>query len=62
MSSFIIRIVRSYLLHYGYEDTLNSFDVAGRSTVPPVYIVQENGTDDQEITYALHRRKSLRQV
>ncbi|KAF7824994.1 pentatricopeptide repeat-containing protein [Senna tora] len=55
-------IVRSYLLHYGYEDTLNSFDVASRSTVPPVYIAQENGVDGQEITYALNHRKTLRQL
>ncbi|KAL9295990.1 hypothetical protein ACSQ67_021886 [Phaseolus vulgaris] len=54
-------IVRSYLLHYGYEDTLNSFDVASKSTVPPIYIAQESGIDEQEITYALNHRKTLRQ-
>ncbi|XP_047178746.1 ran-binding protein M homolog isoform X1 [Vigna umbellata] len=56
------RIVRSYLLHYGYEDTLNSFDVASKSTVPPIHIAQESGIDEQEITYALNHRKTLRQV
>ncbi|KAG5001100.1 hypothetical protein JHK87_022172 [Glycine soja] len=56
------RIVRSYLLHYGYEDTLNSFDVASKSTVPPIYIAQESGIDEQEITYALNHRKTLRQL
>ncbi|KAG2398306.1 Ran-binding protein [Vigna angularis] len=55
------RIVRSYLLHYGYEDTLNSFDVASKSTVPPIHIAQESGIDEQEITYALNHRKTLRQ-
>lgn len=55
-------IVRSYLLHYGYEDTLNSFDEASRSTIPPINIVQENGIDDQETTYALNHRKTLRQL
>ncbi|CAJ2655369.1 unnamed protein product [Trifolium pratense] len=55
-------IVRSYLLHYGYEDTLNAFDVASKSTVPPINIVQENGIDDQETTYALNHRKTLRQL
>ncbi|CAI8583064.1 unnamed protein product [Vicia faba] len=55
------RIVRSYLLHYGYEDTLDSFDLASRSTVPPINIVQDNGNDDQETTYALNHRKTLRQ-
>jgi hypothetical protein len=58
----VARIVRSYLLHYGYEDTLNAFDVASKSTVPPINIVQENGIDDQETTYALNHRKTLRQV
>ncbi|CAI8583065.1 unnamed protein product [Vicia faba] len=56
------RIVRSYLLHYGYEDTLDSFDLASRSTVPPINIVQDNGNDDQETTYALNHRKTLRQL
>ncbi|XP_050375694.1 ran-binding protein M homolog [Argentina anserina] len=55
-------IVRSYLLHYGYEDTLNSFDMASKSTVPPVYIAQENGFDEQDIMYALNQRNTLRQL
>ncbi|KAH7543926.1 hypothetical protein JRO89_XS15G0062700 [Xanthoceras sorbifolium] len=53
-------LVRSYLLHYGYEDTLNSFDLAGKSNVPPIFIAQENGFDEQE--YALNQRKTLRQL
>ncbi|XP_052874796.1 ran-binding protein M homolog isoform X3 [Gossypium arboreum] len=55
-------LVRSYLLHYGYEDTLNSFDLASKSTIPPVYIAQENGFDEQDIGYALNQRKILRQL
>lgn len=55
-------LVRSYLLHYGYEGTLNSFDAASRSTIPPINIAQENGKDDQEITYALNHRNTLRQL
>ncbi|KAL5559357.1 hypothetical protein UlMin_035568 [Ulmus minor] len=55
-------IVRSYLLHYGYEDTLNSFDMASKSNVPPIYIAQENGFDEQDIVYALSQRKILRQL
>ncbi|CAK8575272.1 unnamed protein product [Lathyrus sativus] len=55
-------IVRSYLLHYGYEDTLKSFDLASKSTVPPINIVQDNGIDDQETTYELIQRKTLRQL
>lgn len=56
------RIVRSYLQHYGYEDTLNAFDMACKSTVPPIYIAQESGFDEQDIMYALNHRKTLRQV
>ncbi|PON85046.1 SPRY domain containing protein [Trema orientale] len=55
-------IVRSYLLHYGYEDTLHSFDMATKSTVPPIYIAQENGFDEHDILYALSQRKILRQL
>lgn len=56
------RLVRSYLLHYGYEETLNAFDLASKSTIPPIYIAQENGYDEQDIVYALTQRKTLRQV
>ncbi|XWS23388.1 hypothetical protein CRYUN_Cryun28dG0009500 [Craigia yunnanensis] len=55
-------LVRSYLLHYGYEDTLNSFQLASKSTIPPIYIAQENGFDEQDIVYALNQRKTLRQL
>ncbi|XVE60750.1 hypothetical protein DITRI_Ditri05aG0152500 [Diplodiscus trichospermus] len=55
-------LVRSYLLHYGYEDTLNSFDLASKSTIPPIYIAQENGFDEQDIVYALNQRKTIRQL
>lgn len=55
-------IVRSYLLHYGYEDTLRSFDMASKSTIPPISLDQENGFEEQEILYALNQRKILRQL
>ncbi|KAK9270709.1 hypothetical protein L1049_026292 [Liquidambar formosana] len=55
-------IVRSYLLHYGYEETLNSFDMASKSTVPPISIAQENGFNEQDNMYALSQRKTLRQL
>ncbi|XP_031272153.1 ran-binding protein M homolog [Pistacia vera] len=55
-------LVCSYLLHYGYEDTLHSFDLASKSAVPPVFIAQENGVDEQDITYALNQRKTLGQL
>ncbi|XP_043713811.1 ran-binding protein M homolog isoform X2 [Telopea speciosissima] len=56
------RIVRSYLRHYGYQDTLNSFDLASRSTLPPIPVAQENGINEQADTYALSHRKILRQL
>ena len=56
------RIVRSYLLHYGYEDTLNVFDLANNNSVPPITLPQENGFVEQDVTYALNERKTLRQV
>lgn len=58
----VLRIVRSYLLHYGYQDTLNSFDTASKSTIPPISVAQENGVSEQGDMYALSQRKVLRQV
>uniref|UniRef100_A0A5B6Z7V3 Putative ran-binding protein 10 isoform X1 n=1 Tax=Davidia involucrata TaxID=16924 RepID=A0A5B6Z7V3_DAVIN len=55
-------IVRSYLLHYGHEDTLKLFDMASKSTVPPISLAQENGFDEQDNMYALNQRKTLRQL
>lgn len=56
------RIVRSYLLHYGYQDTLKSFDLASENTYPSESMAQENGFDDQGDMYALDHRNILRQV
>ncbi|XP_042508888.1 ran-binding protein M homolog isoform X2 [Macadamia integrifolia] len=56
------RLVRSYLQHYGYQDTLNSFDLASKSTLPPIPVAQENGIDEQADAYALSHRKILRQL
>lgn len=53
-----IRIVRSYLQHYGYEETLNAFDAAGQTSVPPVSFHNHGSFD----TYALNHRKILRKV
>ncbi|KAF3621927.1 putative F-box protein-like [Capsicum annuum] len=55
-------IVRSYLQHYGYEDTLKTFDVESRSTLPPISFVQENGFTEDMNTYSLNQRKVLRQL
>ena len=55
---FIIRLVKSYLLHYGYEETLNAFNLATKTTVPPILIAEENAIDEDD----LHQRKTLRKV
>lgn len=57
-------VVRAYLLHYGYQDTLFAFDAASGNMVPPViFMAQENGDKmvDEE-SYALDQRKVLRQL
>lgn len=56
------RIVRSYLLHYGYQGTLNSFDVESEISSLHNPTAQENGISEQEEAYALNRRKTMRQV
>ncbi|KAF6139388.1 hypothetical protein GIB67_026230 [Kingdonia uniflora] len=55
-------IVRSYLQHFGYQDTLNSFDMTSKSTLPPIPVAQENGFDGHGEMYALSQRKTLRQL
>lgn len=57
-------VVRTYLLHYGYQDTLLAFDAASGNMVPPViFMAHENGDKmvDEEC-YALDRRRKLRQL
>ncbi|KAF8106299.1 hypothetical protein N665_0144s0010 [Sinapis alba] len=56
------RLVKNYLLHFGYEETFHAFDRATNSTVPPIYVAQEDGFDVQDTTYALNERKILRQL
>ncbi|EPS58798.1 hypothetical protein M569_16014, partial [Genlisea aurea] len=56
------RIVQKYLQHYGYEETLKMFDISGKSNVPPVSLVPEDGLNDQYGTYALNERRTLRQL
>ncbi|CAB78044.1 putative protein [Arabidopsis thaliana] len=49
------RLVKTYLLRYGYEDSFRAFNLAAsRHTV----IAQENSFDE----YELHQRKKLREV
>lgn len=54
-------IVRSYLQHYGYEETLNVFDEASRSSVPPITGFHDNGSNEHAM-YALNHRKTLRKL
>lgn len=56
------RLVKNYLLHFGYEETFHAFNLATKSTVPPNYVPQEDGTDVKDTTYALNERKILRQL
>lgn len=56
------RIVRAYLQHYGYEETLKQFDMASRSTVPPIPLVQETRCNEVDTKYAINQRRILRQV
>ncbi|KAJ0233212.1 SPla/RYanodine receptor [Hirschfeldia incana] len=55
-------LVKNYLLHFGYEDTFHAFDLATNSTVPPIYVAQEDGCDVQDTAYALKERKIFRQL
>ncbi|KZV50916.1 ran-binding protein 10 [Dorcoceras hygrometricum] len=55
-------IVRSYLQHYGYEETLQLFDLASKSTVPPISLVSEIGCGEENSVYALNQRRILRQL
>lgn len=58
----VIRLVKTYLLHYGYQETLNAFDLATESALPPVDIAQEGGFNEQEVSFALQDRKNIREV
>ncbi|KAG9136734.1 hypothetical protein Leryth_004501 [Lithospermum erythrorhizon] len=55
-------IVRSYLQHYGYEETLASFELATKNSVPPISLVNENNMNEEEDVYALNQRRTLRQL
>ncbi|KAF8105749.1 hypothetical protein N665_0156s0003 [Sinapis alba] len=55
-------LVKTYLLHYGYEETLNAFNLATKTTVPPILIAQENVMDEDDSSYDLHQRKTLRKL
>ncbi|KAJ0977046.1 hypothetical protein J5N97_012520 [Dioscorea zingiberensis] len=52
------RIIRSYLLHYGYKDTLDAFDKESESFCSSTTV--EDGINEQDI-YALNQRKILRE-
>ncbi|XP_010455335.1 PREDICTED: ran-binding protein 10 [Camelina sativa] len=55
-------LVKNYLLHYGYEDTLHAFDLATKSIVCPINGAVEDNIDVQDTSYALHERKIFRQL
>lgn len=52
-------IVRSYLLHYGYQDTLSSFDAASETDPPANH---QTGYGEPPEMYGLSHRKMLRQL
>ncbi|KAK3154362.1 hypothetical protein QOZ80_2BG0189540 [Eleusine coracana subsp. coracana] len=52
-------VVRSYLLHYGYQDTLNSFDMASETDPPANH---QNGFGEPPEMYGISHRKILRQL
>ncbi|XP_075480299.1 ran-binding protein M homolog [Primulina tabacum] len=52
------RMVRSYLQHYGYEETLRLFDTDAETKA----LVQENGSNEEDGNYALSQRKMIRQM
>ncbi|KAL3614918.1 hypothetical protein CASFOL_040579 [Castilleja foliolosa] len=56
------RIVRSYLQHYGYGEALKLFDIAAESNLPPIHVVPESGSNEEDRMYALDHRKTLRQL
>ncbi|CAI9114870.1 OLC1v1015684C3 [Oldenlandia corymbosa var. corymbosa] len=55
-------IVRSYLQYYGYEETLELFDMSSKSTLPPISLAEENGCTGEGNSYAIDHRKTLRQL
>uniref|UniRef100_A0A1J3E0L1 Glucose-induced degradation protein 8-like protein n=1 Tax=Noccaea caerulescens TaxID=107243 RepID=A0A1J3E0L1_NOCCA len=50
------RLVRNYLLHYGYEETLKAFNLATETSVP------RNAIEEQDVSFALQDRKNLREL
>lgn len=58
-------LIRSYLQHYGYEETLNVLDEASQTCIPPITTtttgVHDNGFNEYG-AYALNHRKILRKL
>ncbi|KAH6558371.1 hypothetical protein KP509_1Z067400 [Ceratopteris richardii] len=57
-------VVRSYLLHYAYQETLHAFDATSGSMVPAVLLNNQVNGDKmiEEESYAFEHRKKLRQL
>lgn len=54
-------IVRSYLQHYGYKETLTVFDEATQTSVPPITGFHDNGFNEHNM-YGLSHRNVLRKL
>ncbi|XP_071737838.1 ran-binding protein M homolog [Rutidosis leptorrhynchoides] len=54
-------VVRSYLQHYGYAETLEVFDQATQESVPPITGFHENGFNEHNM-YKVEDRKYLRKL
>ncbi|XP_071716338.1 ran-binding protein M homolog [Rutidosis leptorrhynchoides] len=53
-------VVRSYLQHYGYTETLEVFDQATQESVPPITGFHDNGFNEH--MYKVEDRKNLRKL
>uniref|UniRef100_A0A7N0RDZ8 Uncharacterized protein n=1 Tax=Kalanchoe fedtschenkoi TaxID=63787 RepID=A0A7N0RDZ8_KALFE len=55
-------IVRSYLVHYGYEDTLRAFDTVHNTSDMRTDASNENGITKHDDIYQLRQRRALREI
>uniref|UniRef100_A0A7N0RIL8 LisH domain-containing protein n=1 Tax=Kalanchoe fedtschenkoi TaxID=63787 RepID=A0A7N0RIL8_KALFE len=55
-------IVRSYLVHYGYEDTLRAFDTVHNTSDVLTDASNENGITKHDDIYQLRQRRALREI
>ncbi|KAL1533830.1 ran-binding protein M [Salvia divinorum] len=55
-------IVRSYLQHYGYGETLKHLDIDLQSIMPSISAAPEDGASEEDTMYAFNQRRTLRQL